>query len=83
MKTTLLQEIEKLGLSKREVSESTGIKYNTVHCHLEGIRKISPLFAIVYERGLGISRQTLRPDIFGDLPTPSAPEVPQEAVNEP
>lgn len=65
--STIRKELDRLGLDKvPEISARTGIKTWTIYRHLDGSRKVSPKDAIKYERGLGISRAVLRPDIFGD-----------------
>lgn len=64
-----LQElISTRGLSLQQVADATGIKYSTVFRHADGSRNISGEMAVLYERGLGVPRAELRPDLFGDLP---------------
>lgn len=65
--SAIKKELDRLGINKvPEISARTGIKAWTIYRHLDGSRKVSPKDALKYERGLGISKAVLRPDIFGD-----------------
>ena len=55
---TLALLINQMGLTPAEAARRTGIAYATVWRHCNGTR------AIRYERGLGISRHLLRPDLW-------------------
>lgn len=61
---TLALLINQMGLTPAEASRRTGIAYATVWRHCNGTRAISAEDAVRYERGLGISRHLLRPDLW-------------------
>ena len=57
---TLALLINQMGLTPAEAA----IAYATVWRHCNGTRAISAEDAVRYERGLGISRHLLRPDLW-------------------
>lgn len=73
---TLALLINQMGLTPAEAARRTGIVYATVWRHCNGTRAISAEDAVRYERGLGISRHLLRPDLWAG---PRPPQAAQQA----
>lgn len=60
----LPQLLKEYGVSISEAAKLTGLSYLSVRRHVRGERAVSADSAIKYEKGLGINRAALRPDLF-------------------
>lgn len=56
---------EEKGLSRRQLAEAVGVKEAMVSHVENGFRKVKPSRAAKYESALGIPKETLCPDVFG------------------
>lgn len=82
---TLQKALEVRGLTVNQASKLSGIRYDTLWKHVEGMRGISPEMALRYEETLNIPRTELRPDLWpADItaatPTPPAAPAAEDAV---
>lgn len=76
-KNIFQKELDSRGISISEAARRTGLAYLSVQRHAKGERNISAESATSYEKGLGIPREILRPDLFvwdkQNSPHPSTP----------
>ena len=66
MDTVFKLTLREVGLSVREAAKKVGCRPQTLYKHVSGERTVSPEMAIRYEQKLGIPREVLRPDLWGE-----------------
>jgi plasmid maintenance system antidote protein VapI len=64
MKTILDEKLSAMGLSTKAAADKMGKAYSIVFRHRRGERNVTAVYAVLYEKYLGIPREELRPDIF-------------------
>lgn len=69
------QALEAKGISVNEASKASGIRYDTIWKHCQGMRGVSAKMAVRYEAKLGIPRSELRPDLWPPEPFPEKTEA--------
>lgn len=73
--------LQSRGLTPSEAAK-TGLSLTTVQKHYYGSREVGPMYALKYERILGIPRSELRPDLWppdGLTATPTTPPEPERS----
>lgn len=67
--TLLKRSFDKRGLRKRDLrnKQEFGLPYELAVNQFNGLRPVSPKYAIIYEKIFGIPRSELRPDLWPPL----------------